>query len=187
MLALESLSVAIGPAVVLADVSLEVQAGRIVGLVGPNGAGKTTLLDAVSGLARATSGTVRLSGTDITRLAPHRRARLGLARTFQALDLFDDLDAEENVLVRLNHRIGGTRLQEPVRGLSHGERKAIALDRALAAHPRVLLLDEPAAGLDAAARRALMTRLRDLAASGVALVLADHDIDLVMDVSDEVC
>ncbi|MFP5319584.1 MAG: ATP-binding cassette domain-containing protein [Acidimicrobiia bacterium] len=168
----------------LSDVSLTVERGTVVGLVGPNGAGKTTLLDAVSGFVPLAAGRVALAGEDVTRAPVHRRARLGLGRTFQALDLFDDLTVEENLLVAGGD--GRTDGRLPT-ALSHGERKALALERALAPGPGLLLLDEPAAGLDPAGRAALAGRCRRLAAGGVAVVVADHDLDLVLGLCDRVC
>ncbi|HEX6596423.1 MAG TPA: ATP-binding cassette domain-containing protein [Acidimicrobiales bacterium] len=169
----------------LADVSLTVDEGAIVGLVGPNGAGKTTLLDAVSGFVPLAAGTVTLGGVDVTRAPAHRRARLGLGRTFQALELFDDLTVDENLLVAGAQPGGPSDLRLPT-ALAHGDRKDLALGRALAARPRVVLLDEPAAGLDPAGRAALVKRCRALAASGVAVVIADHDLDLVLGLCDSV-
>ena len=170
----------------LTDVALTLAPGEVVGLVGPNGAGKTTLLDAVSGFVAVDAGRITLAGADITGAPAHRRARLGLGRTFQALDLFDDLTAGENLLVAggAAGRAGDGRLPP---ALSHGERKALALDRALAAGPSVVLLDEPAAGLDPAGRAALAARCRRLAADGVGVVVADHDLDLVLGLCDRVC
>ena len=180
----------------VAGVSLHVAPGSIAGLVGPNGAGKSTLLDAIGGLVPLSGGRVRLGGADVTGLAPHQRARLGLGRTFQTLALFEDLTVEENVAVARDAAGHGSAAPPPGRGvgdagrlpgrLSYGERKDLALARALAGCPRVLLLDEPAAGLDAAGRRALARHLRDVAANGTAVLVADHDLDLVLELSDEV-
>ena len=175
----------------LAGVALTVDHGRIAGLVGPNGAGKTTLLDAISGFVPVAAGTVTLDGVDVTRAPAHRRARLGLGRTFQALDLFDDLTVEENLLVAggpARPEAGPAARPDPrlPTALAHGDRKLLALDRALAGSPRVLLLDEPAAGLDPAGRAALVERCRSLAAAGVAVVIADHDLDLVLGLCDSV-
>jgi branched-chain amino acid transport system ATP-binding protein len=187
-------TVRFGSVAAVAGVTLTVPPAAIVGLVGPNGAGKSTLLDAIGGLAKLSAGTVCLHGVDVTCLPPHRRARLGLARTFQTLGLFEDLTADENVAVAREAVGGGPVRQRRGReeadrlpaALSFGARKELALDRALAASPRVLLLDEPAAGLDASGRTALARRLREVAAGGTALLVADHDLDLVLELSQEV-
>ena len=166
---------------VVAGLDLQLDPGTITGLIGPNGAGKTTALEAISGLVRA-DGRVVLGGTPIEHLPPHRRARLGLARTFQSRELFEDLTVAENLAVA-----GGTGGDDrlPVQ-LTHAERSALALDRALAAAPTVLLLDEPAAGLDDAGRERLAQRLREVAARGTAVLLVDHDMPLVLEVCDRV-
>ncbi|MCA1692364.1 MAG: ATP-binding cassette domain-containing protein [Acidimicrobiales bacterium] len=194
LLELSDVSVRLGAVDVLSRVSLEVREGSAVGLVGPNGAGKSTLLDAVSGFVPLAGGSVRLGGVDLRRLAPHRRARLGLGRTFQSLDLFDDLTVGENLQVAGETPRGaisatgveGLDGELPGR-LDHAQRKGVALARAVSGGPRVLLLDEPAAGLDGPARQALTDRLRDMVGRGVGIVVADHDLDLVLAVCDHVC
>ena len=175
------LRVRFGAVDVVHDLDLTLEPGTVAGLIGPNGAGKTTALDAISGFVPA-RGRIALGGAAVERLPTHRRARLGLARTFQSQELFEDLSVGENLAVA-----GGSSADErlPAR-LTHAERSALALDRALAGRPSVLLLDEPAAGLDDEARAALGRRLRDLAASGTAVLLVDHDMRLVLDVCDSV-
>jgi branched-chain amino acid transport system ATP-binding protein len=192
-------SVTIGTTPVVREVSLAVQAGTVLGLIGPNGAGKTTLIDAVTGFTGAV-GAVSVHGTVVDGLPAHARSRLGLARTFQSLELFEDLDVTENlrvaaettgrggdthaVLRRLGLDVVADRLPAT---LSHAQRKLVALGRALVTAPHVLLLDEPAAGLDADERAALGALVQDLAAEGMAVVVVDHDMGLVMAVSDRVC
>jgi branched-chain amino acid transport system ATP-binding protein len=182
-LEVRGLRVRFGAAEVVDGLDLDLPAGTVTGLIGPNGAGKTTALDAISGLVPVAGGTIRLAGTSIERLAPHRRARLGLARTFQAQELFDDLTVAENLSVAGGSPSPDTRL--PV-ALTHAERSELALARALVGRPTVLLLDEPAAGLDGAGRTALARRLRDVAGAGAAVLLVDHDMRLVLDVCDRV-
>jgi branched-chain amino acid transport system ATP-binding protein len=202
VLSLRKLAVVLDGQPVLGDVSLDVQAGTVVGLIGPNGAGKTTLLDAVTGHARS-RGQVLLSGEPVAGLAPHALARRGLARTFQSLELFEDLDVRENLRVaaessgRVAHvdtaidglvdrlRLAPVARRLP-RLLTHGERARVALGRALAGRPDVLLLDESAAGLDAAQRGELAELVRGLAQGGAAVVLVDHDTDLVLQTCDVV-
>lgn len=193
-LAVRGLRVRFGATNVVAGLDLDLAPGTITGLIGPNGAGKTTALEAISGLAPA-AGEITLNGTRIDRLAPHRRARLGLARTFQSQELFEDLTVAENL-----HVAGGSGRGEGPSGpgsgvaddrlparLTHAERSVLAVDRAVArGNPHVLLLDEPAAGLDDAGRHALAHRLRQLAAAGTAVLLVDHDMRLVLDVCDRV-
>jgi branched-chain amino acid transport system ATP-binding protein len=206
-----------GGVVAVDDVDLSVPPGRITALVGPNGAGKSTLFDCLSGALRPDGGTVLLGGTDITRLPEHARARLGLARTFQQLAIFPSLSVADNVRIGAEARPGGTvrglvGLPDPDRdraaaatdralrlaGLSAlrdsavgdlptGTLRMVELARALAGAPRVLLLDEPAAGLDAAEAARLAVVLRALSAEGMALLLVEHDIDLVAELADTVC
>jgi branched-chain amino acid transport system ATP-binding protein len=206
----EGLTVRYGGVQALTDVDLEVPAGSLVGLIGPNGAGKTTFIDAVGGFAPA-GGRVLLDGVDVSSLAPHRRARRGLGRTWQAADLFDDLSVRENLrvaalqpsfretaraLVSGRERpadaidgalaeLGVEELGEREPGqLSQGQRKLIGVARALAARPRVLCLDEPAAGLDTEESRDLGSRLRRIVDAGTAMLLVDHDMGLVLSVCD---
>jgi branched-chain amino acid transport system ATP-binding protein len=191
VLAISGLSVAFGGVHALEAVDLQVREGELVGLIGPNGAGKTTLIDAVTGFVRFT-GRVRLDGQDIGRMSAHERARLGLARTWQNTDLFDDLEVGENVVVA-----GGTpdvlalvdlAWAAPAMPdqLSEGARKLVGVARALAGHPRLLCLDEPAAGLDARESEELGQRLRELADRGQSTLLIDHDMGLVLSICDRV-
>jgi branched-chain amino acid transport system ATP-binding protein len=200
-LAVERVSVRFGGVQALDDVSLAVRTGAVHGLIGPNGAGKTTLFNVVTGLVRPSSGRVLAGDHDLTRLAPHRRARLGIARTFQRLELFGSLTARENVLVaaeslhRLRHgrraaakaadaalaRLG----LEPVAGrrvdaLPVGTARLVELARCLAGEPRVLLLDEPASGLDESETHTLAGVLAGLAGEGMGVLLVEHDMSLVM-------
>ncbi|HET8618691.1 MAG TPA: branched-chain amino acid ABC transporter permease/ATP-binding protein [Acidimicrobiales bacterium] len=200
-LRIDHLTVRYGGVVAVSDVSLRVERGTIVGLIGPNGAGKTSVIDAVTGFAPAT-GTVELAGRRINGLAPHARVRAGLARTFQSLELYDDLSVEENVSVAARGRrhadrragvaralagvgIGALR-DRPAGELSQGERQLVSIARACVADPDVLLLDEPAAGLDSDESALLGDRLRAICASGTTLLLVDHDVNLVLNVCDHV-
>ena len=200
-IAVEHLTVRYGGVIAVEDVSLHVNAGRVVGLIGPNGAGKTSLIDAVTGFAHS-EGSVSLFGERIDARPVHARVRSGLARTFQSLELYDDLSVEENVsaalfgvpvsdrahaLDRVLDRLGlADRRDRPAGELSQGERQLVSIARALACDPKALLLDEPAAGLDHAETRLLGERIRDVAASGIGVLLVDHDIGLVLDVCDYV-
>lgn len=206
-----------GGVVAVDQVDLSVAPGRITALVGPNGAGKSTLFDCLSGTLRPDSGRVLLGGSDITGLPEYARARLGLARTFQQLAVFPSLSVADNVRIGAEGLPGGTlrgllglpdtarrhaaaatdralRLvglgtlrDSPVGDLPTGTLRMVELARALAGAPRVLLLDEPAAGLDAAEAHRLAILLRALAAEGMALLLVEHDVDLVAELADSVC
>ena len=181
-LEVRGLHVRFGATDVVADLDLDLPAGTITGLIGPNGAGKTTALEAISGLVPAAGGRITLGGTRIEHLSAHRRARLGLARTFQSQELFEDLTAAENLAVAGG---AGDDYRLPVE-LTHAERAELALARAEARAPSALLLDEPAAGLDDTGRERLARRLRDVAARGTAVLLVDHDMPLVLEVCDRV-
>lgn len=195
------LTVRYGGVTAVADVSLHVDAGSIVGLIGPNGAGKTSVIDAVTGFARS-QGTVEAVGTRVDGLRAYRRVRAGLARTFQSLDLYDDLTVEENVNVgasrnTLDERplavavalelVGISDLRDrPAGELSQGQRQLVSIARACASEPKLLLLDEPAAGLDTAETRWLGERIQAIAARGVGVLLVDHDVGLVLSICDHV-
>jgi ABC-type branched-subunit amino acid transport system ATPase component/ABC-type branched-subunit amino acid transport system permease subunit len=200
-LQVDHLTVRYGGVVAVNDVSLRVDGGRIVGLIGPNGAGKTSVIDAVTGFAPAT-GAIELGGRRIDGLAPHTRVRAGLARTFQSLELYDDLSVEENVSVaalggrqsdrraavaRALDNVGISALRDrPAGELSQGERQLVSIARACAADPAVLLLDEPAAGLDTEESTLLGQRIHAIRSAGTALLLVDHDVNLVLNVCDHI-
>ena len=195
-LVVEDVSVRFGGHLALDRVSLRAAAGQVTGLIGPNGAGKTTLFNVVTGLVGPESGRVLVDGRDVTRLAPYRRARRGLARTFQRLELFGLLTVRENVelavSVRGDRRPGrDTNAALEVAGLADvaesradelptGTARRVELARALATGPRVLLLDEPASGQDEAETAAFREVLLTVAGEGVAVVLVEHDVHLVM-------
>ncbi|WP_406449149.1 branched-chain amino acid ABC transporter permease/ATP-binding protein [Streptomyces sp. NBC_01622] len=208
VLSVSGVGVRYGGVVAVDAVSFEVRSGEIVGVIGPNGAGKTTLLDAISGYHRST-GTVEFAGRGISSLKPHQRGRAGLGRTFQGIELYEDLSVEENVLVgEAAARHGGDHVgsvqgpelrnrlfetlhlsrfrDQPARELSQGRRQLVSIARALAGRPRMLLLDEPAAGLDSSESRWLGDRLRAVRADGVTVLLIDHDMGLVLDVCDRI-
>ncbi|MCF8587594.1 branched-chain amino acid ABC transporter permease/ATP-binding protein [Gordonia liuliyuniae] len=199
-LTVAGVSVHYGPVVAVDDVSFDLQPGEIVGLIGPNGAGKTTLVDAISGFAPSV-GTIALGGTGLAGLPPHRRSRAGLGRTFQDIELYDELTVAENVTVgvrRDDHDAPATvrrvlRLLDvghlatvAAADLSQGQRQLVSVARVLAGKPRVALLDEPAAGLDSSESRWLGERLGAARRSGTTLLLIDHDMDLVLSVCDRV-
>jgi ABC-type branched-subunit amino acid transport system ATPase component/branched-subunit amino acid ABC-type transport system permease component len=195
----DHVTVRYGVVVAVDDLSLQVRAGGIVGLIGPNGAGKTSAVDAITGFTKAT-GAVLLDGARVDRLRSHQRVRRGMARTFQALELYDDLSVEENVsaaaygvkgaakhgaVQRSLELVGITDLSTRSAGdLSQGQRQLVSIARACAAEPKVLLLDEPAAGLDTTESQWLGDRIRNISATGTGILLIDHDVALVLDVCD---
>ncbi|MGH9086251.1 MAG: ABC transporter ATP-binding protein [Acidimicrobiales bacterium] len=186
------------------DVDLDVEAGEITGLIGPNGAGKTTLFNVITGLQEVVSGKVLLDGRDLTDERAHVRARAGIARTFQRLEVFGSLTARENVLTAaeirrswsrdrssdpeadtdaLLERVGLTSVaHERVDAMPTGLARLVELARALATRPTVLLLDEPASGLDDSESDSFADLLLELAATGMAILLVEHDVQLVMKV-----
>ncbi|HET7487223.1 MAG TPA: ABC transporter ATP-binding protein [Acidimicrobiales bacterium] len=195
-LELRGIEVRFGGHRALRGIDLDVDAGRVTGLIGPNGAGKTTLFDVVTGLRRPDAGTVVLDGRDVTGLPPHRRARAGLARTFQRLEVFGSLSVRDNLVVAAEmsgKRAGAvdTVLAQvglaPVAGeradaLPTGWARLVEVGRALVTEPRVLLLDEPASGLDDDETDALGSLLAAVAGAGTAVLLVEHDVALVMQV-----
>jgi branched-chain amino acid transport system ATP-binding protein len=197
-------------------INLDCAEGSLVGLIGPNGAGKTTFIDAITGYTPASEGSVTFDGRDITRASPSTRARAGLTRTFQSLELFEDLTVRDNLLAAAEwptwHALfidvvaprrraaqaadrvdqildmmdlAGLADRLPAE-LSHGRRRLISVARAFAAAPRLVLLDEPAAGLDTDESRALGVLLREVVDDGTALLLVDHDMGLILDVCDHI-
>ncbi len=177
--------------------------GEITGLIGPNGAGKTTLFNAITGLLSPESGRITLDGVDLTDRSMHRRARAGLARTFQQLELFTMLSVRENIRVAADiHRRWSRHDGDPaatteeiidrvglrdvaderVTVLPTGQGRLVELGRALACRPKVLLLDEPASGQDDTETVRFGELLVDLAGDGTTIVLVEHDMSLVMDV-----
>lgn len=211
-LATRGLSVRYGGVQALVDADVEIERGQIVGLIGPNGAGKTTFIDAVTGFTPS-SGSVTLGAHDLSGLTPHQRSRLGLSRTWQSAELFDDLTVGENLTVASAAgsvwQLARRSVRRPTRSgpdaiallarlgleefadvapdqLSQGRRKLVGVGRALASDPDVVLLDEPAAGLDTDETHALGAHLRALARHGPGMLLVDHDMGLVLSVCDHV-
>jgi ABC-type branched-subunit amino acid transport system ATPase component len=188
-------SVRFGGVQALSGLDLEVEEGQLVGLIGPNGAGKTTFVDAVTGFVRY-SGSVELDGHDLAGIAPHMRARRGLSRTWQSTELFDDLSIRENLTVASRDTASIDESLELVElgwaadlmpsDLSQGQRKLVGVARAIAMSPRLLCLDEPAAGLDTSESTELGRRLRRLAEGGRSMLLIDHDMGLVLSICDRI-
>ncbi len=189
------------------DASLSVEPGTITGLIGPNGAGKTTLFNVITGLQPPTAGRIRFRNSDISRSTPNARARSGMGRTFQRLEAFGSLTVRENVLVAreihggvsrwfrrgshdavvdaLLERVGVARYaQQRADSIPTGVARLLEMARALAIEPSLLLLDEPSSGLDEAETESFGALLRDLAKDGTAILMVEHDMELVMGVCD---
>ncbi len=220
VLEVTSLSLAFGLVHALDQIALAVQPAEIVSLIGPNGAGKSSLLNCLSGFYRPQQGRVVFRGRDITRLAPHRRAKAGIGRTFQGLQTYDSMTVRENVLSGFHTSMRGglfagflywpsgqreeavfaekaeeiiefLELEElrhaPVGSLSYGLRKRVDLGRALALQPALLLLDEPMAGMNLEEKGDLARFILDIRdARQIPIVLVEHDMEVVMDISDRV-
>jgi branched-chain amino acid transport system ATP-binding protein len=203
LLEARDVTVRFGGKAALDRTSIDVERGMITGLIGPNGAGKTTLFNVVCGLLTPQGGRVVLDGTDVTRAPPHRRARLGLARTFQRLELFTSLTVRDNIRVGGDIRNLWTRRRadstseaeriieltglgpiadREVSEIPTGRARVVELARALMTRPSALLLDEPAAGQTERETEEFGSLLRRLAADGLAVCLVEHDMTLVMDV-----
>ena len=205
LMEVRDVTVRFGGVTAVKGATLGVHAGLVTGLIGPNGAGKTTLFNVVTGLQKPTSGLVRFSGQDITGQATHERARRGIARTFQRLEAFGSLSVWENVLVaaelhrhqgrrgrrhrrspaevteRLLHRVGlQTYARRQADSVPTGVARLLELARALALDPRLLLLDEPSSGLGTTETGSFGLLLRELAAEGRAVLIVEHDMELIM-------
>jgi branched-chain amino acid transport system ATP-binding protein len=207
LLEFRGVTVVFGGVTALDQVDMTIESGVIHGLIGPNGAGKSTLFNVACGLVRPKIGSVCLGGRDITRLGPHKRARLRMARTFQQLELFGVLTVYDNVRTAAEIRRSWARdhsnpardadevlertgladlRDERADGLSTGLARLLEVARALVTRPRCLLLDEPAAGLNEQETQALSALLRGLQGDDLGIVLVEHDMDLVMQVSSRI-
>ena len=192
-----------GGVTALAGVDLELAENEILGLIGPNGSGKTTLVNCLSGVLKIDGGDVLLGERSLARASRTRRARAGMARTFQTPRLFRDLSVRENIEVGANagraRRSGRARVEVLLRrlgleelsrhvvsSLAYGYQRRVEIARALVAEPQVLLLDEPAAGLNDAETADLRELLLDIRREGCAIIVIDHDMNLIMNVSDRV-
>jgi ABC-type branched-subunit amino acid transport system ATPase component len=214
LLSIRSLSVRFGAVKAVDDLTFDVPEGKFVGLIGPNGAGKTTVMDAITGLVRST-GEIYFDGVPLHALAAHRRVRAGVGRTFQSLELFEDLTVRENMTAAAHPGRWWSPLVDPIRprpsrtagvavnralaalhledvaerlpsSLSLGARKLATVARSLAGSPRLLLLDEPAAGLDTHESEELGVSLREIVDAGTTVLIIDHDMGLVLGACDEV-
>ncbi|MDG4794103.1 ABC transporter ATP-binding protein [Micromonospora sp. WMMD1082] len=215
MLATRGLTWRIGEVAIVDSVYLDLAPGEFLGVIGPNGAGKTSLFNLITGLRRATEGRVTLDGQDISSLPPHRRARLGLGRTFQASSVFGSLSVRENVRLAVQAYRGGSmklwrraaadrevaaaadaaldRVGLAHRGtalagtLAHGEKRKLEIALLLAGEPRVMLLDEPMAGVSAEDVPELVQVIRSLTGdSGRAVLMVEHHMDVILELADRI-
>lgn len=217
LLSVQSLSKEFGGVHAIKDLTFEVARGHIHSIIGPNGAGKTTLFNLVSGLYQPSAGNVQLDGHDITNRSPHQLCELGMARTFQNLQICMNMSALENVMLGRHRHLGssavaamlrlpglrraekacrqrcaelmvfvgcGNYLDHPAAAMPYGALKRLEIARAMAAEPDILLLDEPAAGLNGTETEALKEVIRKISKAGITVVLVEHDMKLVMSVSD---
>ena len=212
ILNLENISVNFGGHIAVNEVSLTIDPGTITGLIGPNGAGKTTLFNVISGLLAPSSGRVLFADRDITSLAPHKRARIGIGRTFQRLELFNSLTVIDNLRVSIEtsnqwktsrEAMSGSSMNTKINkildltGLNSvrnamaseiptGQARLVELARALVLSPNLLLLDEPASGQNDEETERFGQLLRELCNSGISIFLVEHDMSLVMNACDQV-
>ena len=219
LLSVEGLGISFGGLRAVHDVSFAVKPGEILSVIGPNGAGKTTLFNMISGVYRPGAGRVMLNGEDVTAMRPDLLARRGMSRTFQNLQIFQNMTVLENAIagfhltesgslladllrlpasrarartaregaMRLLERVGLDRAAETDAGnLSYGRLKRLEIARALALDPKVLLLDEPAAGCNAVETEEIDHMIAEVAASGVAILLVEHDMKMVMRISSHI-
>jgi len=214
VLELRNLAKSFGGVQAVLDLTLTLSAGRITGLIGPNGAGKTTVFNLITGVFRPSGGSIRFEGRELVGVRPYAIVRQGIARTFQTPRLFRGMTVWEHVLVAQNHRAGrgpglflrgrgGRALLEGARealdlvglweararrapSLSYGDQRRLEIARALSSAPRLLLLDEPAAGMNPAESEALLGVLEKVRAAGVTLFLIEHDMSVVMNLCDHV-
>ena len=207
---LENISVYFGGHIAVNEVSLTIDPGTVTGLIGPNGAGKTTLFNVISGLIAPSSGRVMFAENDITSLAPHKRARIGIGRTFQKLELFNSLSVVDNIRVSLEISTQWNNSRTPILGsdinseierildltgldsvrnsmaseIPTGQARLVELARALVLSPSLLLLDEPASGQNDEETESFGLLLRKLCDSGISIFLVEHDMSLVMNTCD---
>ncbi|MEU1839220.1 ABC transporter ATP-binding protein [Micromonospora chersina] len=215
MLATRGLTWRIGEVAIVDSVYLDLAPGEFLGVIGPNGAGKTSLFNLITGLRRPTEGRILLDGADVTELPPHRRARLGLGRTFQASSVFGSLTVRENVRLAVQaHRGGSMKLWRRAaadrevaaaadaaldrvglhhRGtalagtLAHGEKRKLEIALLLAGEPRVMLLDEPMAGVSAEDVPELVSVIRSLTGdSGRSVLMVEHHMDVILELADRI-
>lgn len=217
MLKVEHMTLSFGGLVANGDVSLEIPDGKIVGLIGPNGAGKTTFFNVISGVYKPNEGTITFNGTQIQELRPYKITSLGMARTYQVINLFQKMTVLDNVVVGMHSRLkegffssllktGKERLEEQkayekalehlefvglkdrayeqAGSLSYGEQRLLEICRALASEPSLLLLDEPAAGMNSSEKLELNSLLQKILQKNIGILIIEHDMKLMMGIAD---
>jgi branched-chain amino acid transport system ATP-binding protein len=220
MLRLEKTTIQFGGLTAVNEVSSEIKEGQIFGLIGPNGAGKTTLFNIISGVYAPTSGKVIFNGKEIQGFKPNKINYIGIARTYQNINLFKSMTALDNVLVGCHSTTSSNtfaaifntqamrreetaarekcagllefmglsaKIDSLASGLSYGEQRRLEIARAMASEPQLLLLDEPAAGMNLSEKADLASLIREIRKKGITILLVDHHMRLVMDVCDEIC
>jgi len=203
MLVIDRITKTFGGLVALNDVSLQVEKGKIVGLIGPNGSGKTTLYEVISGFYSPTTGEVFFNGERIDRLPPHKILNRGLARSFQVVQLFESFTAYETVLLAALHRLPmaqarkmteevldlvglADRGQELVSNLTLPNQKAVEVGKVIAAQPEMVLLDEVMAGLNEPEARVVVALIRKLRDEGMTFLVVEHRVEIIMDLCDRI-
>ncbi|MHB1064009.1 MAG: ABC transporter ATP-binding protein [Georgenia sp.] len=211
----EALAFAVGGVRIVSDIDLDVRGGEFLAVIGPNGAGKTTLFNLLTGLCKPTGGRIVLDGEDVTRLSPAQRAGRGMARSFQVTSLFSHLTVGENVRLAARAHLGGSgriwgrvggraddavrraeealetvglagRMSETAADLSHGNKRKLDLAIAIAGEPRVLLLDEPTAGMGADDLPSVIELIHDIHRRGTTIVMVEHRMDLILGLADRI-
>jgi branched-chain amino acid transport system ATP-binding protein len=204
LLSVEHVGVRFGGLVAIADLHFDVQEGEIVSLIGPNGAGKTTAFNVVTGFLKPSQGRVSFRGTPLNGLKPHQITRMGLARTFQRTSVFPDDTVRDNVLIGLHGKDGSeqasrdaaaaildlvgltARADDKAGTLAYGEQRLVGVALALATEPTMLLLDEPVSGMNESETRTVVKLLRGIRQRGITILLVEHDMRMVMEVSDRI-
>jgi branched-chain amino acid transport system ATP-binding protein len=192
------LSVSYGGVKAVQNVDLEIEAGQVVGLIGPNGAGKTSLMDGMTGFAPL-AGSLKVRGRELNGLRAHKRRRAGISRTWQSVGIFDDLTVSENIamagtglrsrqqVTEVLERLGLADVADRLPGeLSHGQRVLVGVARATIGDPELVMMDEPAAGLGDDERAELIRVIREIVSRGAAVLLVDHDMDVVFEACDRI-
>lgn len=211
MLEARGLNRSFGGIQAVSDCSFDIEEGTITSLIGPNGAGKTTMFNLINNVLRPDSGSVRFEGTEITHKMPHKLTRLGIGRTFQVTRALDDMTVLENMIVgstaqNLRGMFGSRMLDHEIERalsllefvgiekyaysraelLSYGQRKLLEFSAVLMSNPRLVMLDEPAGGVNPALMERMVDRIRQLNGTGLTFFIVEHNMDLVMDLSDSV-
>lgn len=198
ILTIRGLKKSFGGLTAVSDCHFSVKKGSITGLIGPNGAGKTTVFNLITGLLKADAGTIEFKGEELSRLPAYRRAQKGLARTFQMIRIFPNLTVLDNVKVTLKNNsseearthlqsVGLEKTEKLLAGeLSYGQQKLLEIARAMALNPDLILLDEPAAGINRTLLQTIVALIRDLQKQGKSFLIIEHDMGFIMDICEKI-